>query len=190
MNLGKLDSLPAVKGIGDDAALKMGPAKQPPDLPTTTGFLAVRYDEELARWIRLLGGGPDAVRLAKQARNKQRTEPFATFPELLALVWLDMKGIPYEFQAYVLGGRNRAGGVVPDVLIPYGGGYMVWSIVGLYWHLERFQNDAADRYVVTASTIHGLPVTAFIVIVETDLYDKWDEVCTAAYNNIEWHYMS
>lgn len=184
--MAKLKSLPGVKGLTGDGALRLS-APKPPDIPRTTGFAIVRYDAELEHWIWLLGGDGAAVKLAKQARAKQAIYPFATFPELLALIWLDTKGIPYEFQQYVLGGRNRAGGVVPDILIPQGAGYLVWSIVGVYWHQERFQSDESDRLVVLASTVNGLPVEAFIIIVEDDIYNKWDEVLTAAYNGIEWN---
>lgn len=179
--------LPPVKGLGEDVALRTGPKREPPDIPRTTGFATVRYDEELSRWIWLLGNTPEAVKRAKQCRAKQETYPFATFPELLCLIWLDQKGIPYQFQEYVLGGRNRAGGVVPDVLIPQGSGWLVWSVVGAYWHSERFQSDASDRLVIKASTIQGFPVEAFVIIVEDDLFTQWDEVLSAAYVGIEWN---
>lgn len=183
--MAKIKSLPGVKGLGGDAALRLN-APQPPDITTTTGFAVVRLDEELERWIWLLGGDNEAVKVAKQCRAKQGVYPFASFPELIALVWLDAKGVPYEFQEYVLGGRNRAGGVVPDVLIPMGSGYLVWSIVGTYWHQKAYQDDESDRIVTLASTVNGLPVEAFIIIVEEDLYSRREEVLTAAYNGIEW----
>jgi hypothetical protein len=183
--MAKLKSLPGVKGLTGDGALRLS-APKPPDIPRTTGFAIVQLDKELARWVWLLGGGPDAIKLAKQCRSKQAEYPFATFPELLAMIWLDRKGIPYQAQPYVLGGRNRAGGVVPDILIPQGSGFLVISILGVYWHKER-QNDFADRIVTLASTIQGLPVEAFVVIIEDDLYNKLDEVMTAAINGIEWH---
>lgn len=182
----RLPSLPGVKGLRGDGKLRLK-APQPPDIRTTTGFATVRLDEELERWIWLLGGDNDAVKIAKQCRAKQQVYPFATFPELVALTWLDAKGVPYEFQEYVLGGRNRAGGVVPDILIPMGGGYMVWSIVGTYWHQKAYQSDEGDRIVTLASTINGLPVESFIIIIEEDIYQRREEVLTAAYNGIEWH---
>lgn len=180
----KLKKLTAVKGVGGDD-FKMTSAAAP-DIRRDTGYAVVRFDDEMAEWVYLLGNDNDAIKLARQCRAKQRVYPFASFPELLALIWLDARGIPYEFQEYVLGGRNRVGGVVPDILIPYGAGYMVWSIIGIYWHQSAYQSDSADRVVTLASTVNGLPVIEFVVIVEEDIYQKWDEVLTAAYSGIEW----
>ncbi len=59
-------------------------------------------------------------------------EIIATDIEIIVLRWLDKRGIIYDFQTSLAGGRFELGGSVVDILIHDLD--LAWRIQGRYWH--------------------------------------------------------
>jgi len=79
----------------------------------------------------------------------------ATTPERIVLAWLDRKGIIYDFQSSMMGGRYELGGSIVDVLIPDLNTAI--RIQGGYWHqgVEKSATDTIQRELLES---HGWQV--------------------------------
>ena len=127
-----------------------------------------------------------AQRVATLKHKKYKTYE-GTIPELITLDWLEQKKIPHHFQAFVYGGRNRAGGVVPDFLVWPGGRGIAWFVDTLYWHSkpEIAASDAVDRQLILGGFFEGIRIETVVALWETRIYTDRPAVFDAAMNGIE-----
>jgi len=94
--------------------------------------------------------------------------------EILVLDWLDKRGIVYDFQSSLLGGRVEFGGMVIDIILPESG--IAMRIMGEYYHSGVIQ-EAKDRE--QRSMLEGLGYRV-VDLQEADLTTNLDAVMEKA----------
>ena len=62
--------------------------------------------------------------------------------EIIVMRWLDKRGILYNFQSSLLGGRFELGGSIVD--FTFDDRFLGWRVQGDYWHRQIAQN-ASDN---------------------------------------------
>lgn len=152
--LGQTVKLPPIQDINT----------RPPQMPDTT-------DDVVARLTNVLGDR----NLAKKLVNLKKKFPLATFPELVAMEFLDRRGIRYEFQKALLGGRAIRGGQIVDFALDRGTHSIIWEIQGTFWHTRpgRSQLDEAQKFGLLGLSVFGKPVKAVVALWESRLMTKY-----------------
>jgi len=71
----------------------------------------------------------------------------ATLPEKLVYQWLTKRGILFQFQTSLLGGRLERGGAVTDFLLYDRVPQLVIRVQGSYWHkdIDRKADDQLQK---------------------------------------------
>jgi hypothetical protein len=147
------------------------------------------YDQEdsavQAIWA-TMGGRNRDLKAARQAAKLKRKLPQATTPELLTYLWLQQKGVPFEFQVEVNGGRRNSGGSVVDFLV-HNGRNLAWRVQGTYWHnLSQSEwNDKVRRKLLEGAMVMGYQVDAVVDIWEGRIYADRENTLTMALAAIE-----
>lgn len=80
----------------------------------------------------------------------------ATEPEKVIYYALKKRGIDFEFQSKMMGGRDTKGGAVVDFYIPSYG--IIINVQGEYWHLNRPGTEERDRLQQLALEGQGIKV--------------------------------
>lgn len=167
-------------------------AKEPVDIPQPVqveGLLHIVDPLVQEIWQRL-GGRPEdeatATRVAKLKEALFKTYE-GTIPELVVYDWLTENHISFSFQAFVYGGRNKRGGVVPDFLVWPGGRGMAWFIDTNYWHSlpEKQASDAADRLRILGAVIEGIRIEKVVTLWEDNVYQQRPIVFQLALAGVE-----
>ena len=103
-----------------------------------------------------------------------------TLPELCAYAWLQRRGIMFEFQAPLLGGRQTSGGAMLDFLVMglSSNGHYAWRIQGEYWHTmpEVELKDFVQAARLKRLKVGGIPIVEVVDLWENDIYDRYPEV--------------
>lgn len=147
------------------------------------------YDQEdpLVKQIwATMGGRNRDLKVARQAAKLKQKLPLATTPELLVYLWLQQKGISFEFQVEAQGGRQDHGGSVVDFLV-HMGRTLAWRIQGVYWHnLSQSEwNDKVRRKLLEGSLIMGYQIDAVVDVWEMRIYNDRENTLTLAIAGIE-----
>jgi hypothetical protein len=89
--------------------------------------------------------------------------------------WLDRKGVKYEFQKWLLGGRALRGGQVVDFAVDLGVSTLIWEVQGNYWHMRpgKPQVDEAQKFALLGLSVFGKKVTGVVALWESRLIDKY-----------------
>lgn len=133
-------------------------------------------DPVLTGLINKLGGNRE---LAKRILRLQTEFPIATIPELLVMTWLQKEGYSFEFQVEMMGGRNMAGGLVVDFLIPGDGtNATIFQVQGNFWHSisKKGFYDQTSNYRMLGQSARGYTIAKVIEIWESDLLSRYDMV--------------
>jgi len=133
-----------------------------------------------------MGGRNRDLKAARQAAKLKQKLPLATTPELLTYLWLQQKGVPFEFQVPAQGGRHNHGGSVVDFLVHMGRN-LAFRIQGTYWHnLSQSEwNDKVRRRLLEGALVMGYQVDAVVDIWEHRLYQDRENTLTMALAAIE-----
>lgn len=149
-------------------------------------------DEKVARYTRLLGDTAPVEKRVISILRWMESFPAASFPEGLVHDWLTRHGIFFIYQPSALGGRQSAGGLVPDFVVIQGAYKAVWLIQGTYWHsktrIESAGRDDYARRALVGARVYGYYIDAVIEIWEHVLYkykDKYGYVLERALGGIE-----
>jgi hypothetical protein len=147
--------------------------KQPPlpDLDSGPERVASLVNDELANLSRALG---DDEKLAKKLLKLKQKFPDGTMPELVVMEWLDRRGIKYEFQKWLLGGRVLRGGQVVDFALDLGTSTLILEVQGNYWHTRpgKVQLDEAQKFALLGLSVFGQKVSRVVAVWESRLMDK------------------
>jgi hypothetical protein len=176
----KPDSFKGLPGLGKKKR------QQPlPKLEDTVQLVANLVDDELANLTRAVGD----EKYAKKLLKLKKKFPDGTMPELVVMEWLDRKGIKYEFQKWLLGGRAIRGGQVVDFALDLGVSSMIWEVQGNYWHSRQGkpQIDEAQKFALLGLSVFGKKVTRVVALWESRLMDKYkrNNVMEMAMSGIE-----
>lgn len=131
---------------------------------------------------------PEDEAMAKrvvQLKNTQFTN--APYTELIVYDWLTQKGISFDYQVPLGGGRTTKFGQVLDFAVYGGGDVSAWPVQGDYWH-ERAEvkaSDEMDKIQALASYIKGQRVKNYTPIWERRLYKNRNEVLSYALANVD-----
>lgn len=143
--------------------------------------------QEIWTW---LGGKPEdegvAHRVAELKQAIYKTYE-GTRPELVVYDWLEQNNIQFEFQAFVYGGRNRAGGIVPDFIVWPGGRGLAWFIDTNYWHTrpDVRASDVSDRIRLLGAVVSGHRIEKVVALWEDNIRFQRPLVFQLAMNGSE-----
>lgn len=125
--------------------------------------------------------------MAKRVVELKRTKfTNAPYTELIAFDWFTQKGIQFDYQVPLGGGRSTKFGQVLDFAVYSGGEALALPVQGNYWH-ERADvalSDESDRLQALASLIGGRRVKDYVPVWERWLYKDRDKVLSSAINGI------
>jgi hypothetical protein len=108
-----------------------------------------------------------------------------TVPELLVYDWLTRKGIPFEFQVEVQGGRQNHGGSVVDFIV-HSGRNWAWRIQTWYHTLpEKRARDAIQRKLIEGALVQGYQIDGVVDCWDQRLYVDKENTLTQATVGIE-----
>lgn len=186
--MGKLAPVSRLKGM------KRMPdePKQPVNIPEpiqVEGY-ALIVDPLVSEIWHRLGDRPEDEGVAKRCAALSRAlfkTYEGTIPELVTHDWLTQNNVPFEFQAFVYGGRNKLGGVIPDFVVWPGGRGLAWFIDTLYWHSkpEVAASDAVDRVRLLGAVVAGIRIEQVVSLWETRIYNSRPAVFQMALAGIE-----
>lgn len=168
MTLTKLKKPAAMKGLkGIGRRRKVEPL---PKLGEQPDRIAGLIDDELAKLTRDVGD----EQLAKRILKLQEQHPDGTIPELVVMDWLMRRGVKWDFQVWVLGGRVLRGGQVLDFVVDQGTKVMVIEVQGRYWHTRpgKLALDAAQKLALLGLTIWGKSVAGVVEVWDSRLLNK------------------
>ena len=160
---------------------KIEPLPKMPDLESL--FEQVDLVDERVRIAERQIGDPV---LARKVIKLQDKFPLGTLPELVAMEWLDSKHHQYFYQVEVLGGR-RAGGLVPDFVLPQGGEGLALLVNGTYWHegFVREENDRTAKTRLLGQTVFGVRLREVVEVWDTKLFADRDRTMGLAVLGVE-----
>lgn len=164
--LKKPKGLKGLSGLGRKEKLPPLPdLAEPPQIASVS-------DDELARLIDVLGDR----NLAKKLLKLKQKFPDGTMPELVVMEYLDRNGVGYEFQKWLLGGRQLRGGQVVDFAVDRGTHTLIWEVQGTYWHTRpgNPQRDEAQKFALLGLSVFGKPVKGVISLWESRLMSKYE----------------
>lgn len=136
----------------------LAPSKMPTaDLP-----------EEVERWTRVMG--ERNAKIVWKWRQKLGSVPSA--PELLIYDQCTRRLGPqpttrWYYQGSAFGGRQHRGGLVPDFVIPIGGGVMVWRVLGGYY---QGNEDKAEKVRLLFTRVLNQKVLRVVDMQERRIY--------------------
>lgn len=121
------------------------------------------------------------ARVARAVLKLKEQYPDGTTPELVTMDWLNRKQIPYTYQAQY-GSRQSRGSSSTDFVVSNGGRGLAWEINGAYWHTKHKtpDSDEARARRLINQIIGGVLISAVVVIMEKDIYERPDRVFTMA----------
>lgn len=125
--------------------------------------------------------------LAKRVLKLQEDNPLGTLPELVAMDWLNSRHFQYFYQVHVLGGR-RAGGLVPDFVIPQSASSTLALLVnGSYWHsgFAQKDRDSSAKIRLVGTNVFGFHIDKVVEVWDTKLYADRDATMNAAMGGVE-----
>lgn len=161
-----------------------------PEMPEGEAVISL-VDPTVTEIMRRCGNHPGdlkmAQRVAKLYQNGTTETGDGTIPELITYDWLQQRGIQFTYQAWLYGGRNRNGGVIPDFVLEYAGKGMAWLIQGEYWHSksEVSASDIIDKLRLVGSWFHGIYIETVLELWENKIYHNRPEVFEMALMGIE-----
>lgn len=136
-----------LKGLKGGGGLKgLGPTNDKlPKLAAYQGSLTSDAVDPLVNQIwQSMGGKESQRKVAEQAATLKRTTlPQATTPELVVYLWLKSRGVDFDFQVEVNGGRSKTGGSVVDFVVREGKA-LALRIQGNFFH-EKYEQVALDE---------------------------------------------
>lgn len=141
-----------------------------PDLDAGPERIANLVDPEVVRLTTALG----SEQLAKKLLKLREKFPDATVPELVVMEFLDRRGVKYEFQKWLIGGRAVRGGQVVDFAVDMGSTTYIWEVQGNFWHDKpgKIQADEAQKFALLGLSVFGKKVGKVISLWESRLMDK------------------
>lgn len=157
-------------------------------IPTLNPLVKTHFDQTDDPEDRLAEALGDRE-LAKRVLKLKKEYPAATYPELVCVDFLRKRAVAHKFQVALLGGRTRAGGLVPDLVVFVGPLTIVWMVNGNYWHHRPGMRiaDMAARTAIAQAAIDGKRVDYVVEIWERRVMDKRlrPQVLEAALQGIE-----
>lgn len=148
-----------------------------------------RADDQHNALVRALGGDSSAEKLAKTVETLRVDHPHATVPELVTYNWLEAHGVPFKFQAALLGGRTVRGGALPDFVLQLSRqGGMVWNVNGTYWHNIPLvaQREQVQRESLLGQTLDGILIQSYVALWEDRIMARnRDELFWSAMSGVE-----
>jgi hypothetical protein len=125
---------------------------------------------------RIIGG---QYKEARQVYDLELDNPTLTLPEVVTMNWLNAQSVNYVPQAYVMGGRSRQGGQVPDFLVRFGPDWAAWLVQGNWYHSSSFQQqylqegrDLAAKLALEGSRYAGFQIKKVVTLQEEDIYKE------------------
>lgn len=131
---------------------------------------------------------PEDEAMAKRVVKLKRTQfSNAPYTELIVYDWLTQKGISFDYQVPLGGGRATKFGQVLDFALYTGGEVTAMPVQGDYWHerAEVAASDEMDKIQALASYIKGQRVKNYIPVWERRLYKNRNEVLNFALANVD-----
>lgn len=155
--------------------------------PVRGDFIANLEDPAVAEVFARIGRNPRDYKLAQRVVALQKQFPQGTIPELITYDYLQQKNIPFTYQAWISGGRSRAGGVIPDFVLQYGGTGMAWLVQGQYWHNrpEVAASDVADKLALVGHYFEHVFIEKALELWERQIYFNRPAVFEMALVGIE-----
>lgn len=129
--------------------------------------------EEWKRWVKTVGiERATAARAVKQQNVNKRM----TLPELLAVVYLQRRGVQFDAQCEL--GMVRPDVIVfdcPKGLVPAGEEVatdlaVAWAIQGDYWHRDKVWHDEGKANLIVNQVWRGYRLIDMLPIWESDIY--------------------
>ena len=118
-------------------------------------------------------GGPEDVKKARRVLGIMREIPEYSDLEALAAEYLRRKGIPFQDQVPLYGGRAAiaGSGIVVDFLVRGNVGWIAWAMHGLHWHSRLFSGDAnyVARLKALSANYMSFPVVGYV--------ELWEDTC-------------
>jgi hypothetical protein len=144
-----------------------------PDLDSGPLRMESLVDNELANLTRALGGDERLAKRLLKLKKKYFNTISGTVIELIVMDFLDRRGLKYEYQMAIFGGRSRRFGQVVDFAVDMGNRVIVIEPQGEYFHTRpgKIVWDAAQRLALMGTTIWGKKVV-LVEIWERRLMDK------------------
>lgn len=142
-----------------------------PDLDAGPDPFGGPSDDELGRLTLVLGDR----KLAQRILKLKEKFPDGTFPELVAMEFLNRRNVKYEFQKWLLGGRALRGGQVVDFALDMGTHTLIWEVQGNYWHTRpgKPQLDEAQKLALLGLSVYGKKVKGVVALWESRLMSKY-----------------
>lgn len=180
----KLRDLPRIKGVKKKVGNYKPVQTQVPPVPVIVpGFLSIE-DTELEPILNKIGRSVDKIYLAKRILRLWKKVSSATLPEIMVMLWLNERKLPYLYQADIDGGRGKRGGIVPDFVLPISGTAKVLNVQGSYWHRDKAR-DIQTRLSLLGKTVNGWKIDRVLYLKELDIYRRLNDVMEAAMRGIE-----
>lgn len=129
--------------------------------------------EEWKRWVKTVGIERATAARAVKLENVGRR---MTLPELLAVVYLQRRGVRFDAQCEL--GMVRPDVVVfacPEILVPKGEEAatdlaVAWAIQGDYWHRDKVWHDEGKANLIVNQVWRGYRLVDMLPIWESDIY--------------------
>lgn len=157
-----------------------------PDIPAGKNVQFEGVDDRLSELARVLNDEPLAKRVLKL---QDEQFPNGTLLELVIHEYLTKKRRDFVYQLQLFGG-HRAGGVVPDFAVSFGGGWLVIAANGWFFH-QKFgsQDDEADKLRMLGTSYQGKIIEKVVRVWDTHVMvsdPQRSRVLDDALTGIEW----
>lgn len=163
------------------AAKRFQPATPPPALGDLNDF--TRMDSKAEAIWSEMGGHERDRKIAEEAAALFKDKlPEATTPELVTYLWLQKKGLQFEYQVEAAGGRSTTGGSVVDFLV-HGSRVWAWRIQGHYFHSapdKAAKDEIAKKFLIGATTSSGYQIDGVVDVWDFQIYQDRENVLTLA----------
>lgn len=149
--------------------------KEAPDLPELPSLSEAVEEDDRSDLEQRIAREVGSNRLARKLMELLDRFPQATVPELIALEFLDRRGIDYEYQVPIFGGRQQKGGQILDMVVKFGvGRAYAWRIQGQVIHSLRGrpQLDAIQESALIGAQIGGTTIHDVLDIYDSRLEDE------------------
>jgi hypothetical protein len=149
-----------------------------------------RLDPRVQQVLSTMGGRPRDEKVAERVvklmdKGVGNALTSGTVPELVVYDWLQRKGIPFEFQVEVRGGRSSAGGSVVDFIVRSGRTW-AWRIQTWYHTLpEKRARDEIQKRLLQGALVQGYQIDGVVDVWDMRIYQDKENTLTQATVGIE-----
>jgi len=171
--LGKVSDLQGLGKIEDPRQHRAEELEPMEELPPLAEDIRSEEERELEGRI-----GREWAKVVQRLRDQ---DVVGSVPELMVYGWLERRGVPFEFQSSMFGGRQVRGGLVPDFVLNHlTEALAILRVQGEYWHERVEGEDRAAKVRLLGAYINGQPVAYVVDVWENDVYSRIDAAMEAA----------